>query len=148
MKKSVWIIVILTALTVGACKDQKSSDSILEQGATATMAKRDVKGFSELTFKEEGFYDFGTIKEGEVVEHEFSFTNTGKQPLKIVQAKPSCGCTAPDWTKSEIAPGEKGAVTVRFDSKGRLDQQNKSVRLITNTKKGDETVRFTAFVEK
>src|SRR3546814_20299030 len=38
-------------------------------------------------------YDFGTVKEGEKVEHEFTFTNTGSQPLNVSTVQASCGCT-------------------------------------------------------
>ncbi|MFY0655111.1 MAG: DUF1573 domain-containing protein, partial [Cyclobacteriaceae bacterium] len=35
-------------------------------------------------------HDFGKIKEGDVVEYEFKFTNTGDAPLIIASATGSC----------------------------------------------------------
>jgi hypothetical protein len=34
-------------------------------------------------------YDFGNIRGGGKVEHDFWFTNTGTGPLEIIRAKPS-----------------------------------------------------------
>src|SRR5688572_16193618 len=42
-------------------------------------------------------HDFGTIKEGQVVEYTYKFKNTGEAPLIIQGAQGSCGCTASDW---------------------------------------------------
>ncbi|MCP2042862.1 DUF1573 domain-containing protein [Pontibacter sp. HSC-36F09] len=78
-------------------------------------------------------YDFGTIKEGDIVEHTFKFTNTGKSPLVIESASASCGCTAPDWTKTPVAPGEEGEVKVRFDSRNKPGQQSPTVTVRANT---------------
>jgi hypothetical protein len=78
-------------------------------------------------------YDFGKIKQGEVVSHTFEFTNTGKQPLIIESASASCGCTAPDWTKTPVAPGEKGTVKVEFNSTGKFGQQAPMVTIRANT---------------
>jgi len=47
-------------------------------------------------FHEEEF-NFNTIKQGESVNHDFAFTNTGKEPLVISNAAGSCGCTVPTW---------------------------------------------------
>ncbi|MEL6277127.1 MAG: DUF1573 domain-containing protein, partial [Bacteroidota bacterium] len=47
---------------------------------------------TSMEFAESNF-DFGTITEGDVVTHTFSFTNTGEEPLIISDAKGSCGCT-------------------------------------------------------
>ena len=53
-------------------------------------------------------HDFGTIQEGERVETLFTFTNTGKSDLVIVDARGSCGCTVPEYPKNTpIAPGAK-----------------------------------------
>ena len=47
---------------------------------------------AELSFNKT-VHDFGTINEGETVETTFTFTNTGKPDLIIVDARASCeGC--------------------------------------------------------
>ena len=40
-------------------------------------------------------HDFGKIKQGVPVTHEFTFVNKGKVPMIITNAQPSCGCTIP-----------------------------------------------------
>ena len=52
-------------------------------------------------------YNFGTIKQGEHVTYDFSFENTGKEPLIISSAQGSCGCTVPQWPKEPITKGSK-----------------------------------------
>jgi hypothetical protein len=78
-------------------------------------------------------FDFGTIDQGEAVEHSFSFTNTGSEPLIISNAKGSCGCTVPQWPREPIAPGATANIDVRFDSKGKRNKQNKKVTITANT---------------
>ncbi|MBT8375672.1 MAG: DUF1573 domain-containing protein, partial [Bacteroidia bacterium] len=51
-----------------------------------------------------------------------------------------------NWTK-EVAPGETGEFTVKFNGKGNGNKVSKSVTLTTNTEKGTEVVKITAFVE-
>ena len=63
-----------------------------------------------MTF-EEVAYNFGTVKEGDIVNHTFDFVNTGNVPLLITNAKSTCGCTVPDWPKEAIAPGQKSRST-------------------------------------
>lgn len=77
-------------------------------------------------------YNFGTIKVGEIVEHEFTLVNTGEAPLIISNVQASCGCTTPDYSKTPIAPGEKGMVKVRFDSNGQMGNQHKIVTVTSN----------------
>ena len=86
----------------------------------------------KITFEEDQF-DFGTIKEGDVVEHTFKFTNTGKTALLINNARSTCGCTIPEWPKTPIQPGESNQIQVRFDSKGKAGRQNKPVTITANT---------------
>lgn len=86
----------------------------------------------EITFEENSF-DFGDIKEGDVVEHVFKFENTGTEPLIISNAKVSCGCTVPNYPKGEpIAPGATAELTVKFNSRGKMGQQNKIIRIVSN----------------
>mgnify|MGYP001824248516 FL=1 len=53
-------------------------------------------------------HDFGTITEGEEVTKIYTFKNSGEAPLIIENVRPSCGCTAPNWTKTPIPVGGTG----------------------------------------
>lgn len=78
-------------------------------------------------------YDFGTVKDGAVVEHTFTFKNTGDVPLIIQNATATCGCTVPKKPEKPIAPGETGEIQVRFDSSNKPGVQNKTVTVTANT---------------
>ncbi|HIB78103.1 MAG TPA: DUF1573 domain-containing protein [Flavobacteriales bacterium] len=82
---------------------------------------------------EEQAFDFGTLEDGDKVEHIFKFTNTSNNPLTISNARGSCGCTVPEWPKEPIAPGGTGEIKVKFDSKGKKGKQSKTVTLTANT---------------
>lgn len=76
-------------------------------------------------------HDYGNIKNGGNGTCTFVFTNTGNEPLVITTAKGSCGCTVPEWPKEPIAPGAKGTITVRYDTK-KVGAINKSVTITSN----------------
>lgn len=78
-------------------------------------------------------FDFGTIDEGEIVTHVFTFTNVGEEPLIVVNARGSCGCTVPQWPKEPILPGETASFTVKFNSKNKRGKRNQKVTITTNT---------------
>lgn len=63
-------------------------------------------------------WDFGRVKEGVVVKHDFTFKNETPGILKITGINTSCGCTATQAEKKSLAPGESTAINVAFDSKG------------------------------
>ncbi|MGH2642808.1 MAG: DUF1573 domain-containing protein [Chitinophagaceae bacterium] len=77
--------------------------------------------------------DFGTIKEGDVVQVDFKFKNTGTKPLIISEASSTCGCTIPDYSKKPVAPGEESILKVVFNSAGKMGQQFKPVWINANT---------------
>lgn len=91
-------------------------------------------------------HDFGTIREGQVVEYTYTVKNTGEAPLIIQNAQPSCGCTAPDWTKTPIPVGGTGYVKAKFDSNGKPNIQNKSITVTANTWPKQTVLRFKAMV--
>lgn len=64
-------------------------------------------------------FEFGNIKDGDVVQHTFRFKNAGEGPLTIAKVAASCGCTTPEWTEDVIPPGGEGKVVATFDSKGK-----------------------------
>lgn len=97
---------------------------------------------------DESEFDFGIINEGDVVEHAYSFTNTGTAPLLVLNATSTCGCTVPEWPDKPIAVGEKGTIKVIFDSKNKPGSQNKEVTIFANTFPNKTTVRIKGQVQK
>jgi len=91
-------------------------------------------------------HDFGTINEGQVVEYTYTFKNTGEAPMIIQDAKPSCGCTVPNWTKDPIPVGGSGYVKAKFDSNGKPGIQNKVITVTANTYPKQTVLRFKAMV--
>ena len=87
---------------------------------------------SEIVF-ETPEYNFGDIQENKgKVSHKFSFTNNGKESIRILTVKPSCGCTTPNWSKDEIKPGKKGFIIAEYNPTGRPGVFRKSLSVITN----------------
>jgi hypothetical protein len=82
---------------------------------------------------EQNTHDFGVIKDDKKQYTTFYFTNSGKEPLMILGAEGSCGCTVPTWPKDPIAPGKSGKIEVAFDPNGKLGEQSKIVTLTANT---------------
>jgi len=92
-------------------------------------------------------YDFGEVTDGEIVEVDYTFKNTGETNLIIYDASASCGCTVPEYPKDkEIKPGESGVIKARFDSSGQTGKQVKSITLTTNTKNSKKIIRMSGFV--
>ncbi len=86
-------------------------------------------------------FDFGKIKQGVPVTHEFSFINKGKVPMIITNAAPSCGCTIPAWTKDPIPPGGQGFVKATFNAAG-VGAFDKSVTVTANVETGVVMLRI------
>lgn len=114
---------------------------------TSPETKNSIIDGSEITF-EKKVHDFGTISEGEVVEHTFKFTNTGDTDLIISNASASCGCTIPDWPKEPIAPGKQGKIKVKFNSNGKKDMITKDITILANTDPVKTILQIKVFVEK
>jgi hypothetical protein len=100
-----------------------------------------------MTF-EQTDYDFGSVKEGEKVQHTYKFKNTGSEPLIISSAKGSCGCTVPKWPSEPIPPGGTGVIDVQFDSKGKPGKQTKRVTVNANTVPAQTFLNISGNVEK
>ncbi|WP_111443943.1 DUF1573 domain-containing protein [Breznakibacter xylanolyticus] len=94
-------------------------------------------------------FNFGQIKEGTKVTHNYELKNVGKSNLIIRKVKASCGCTAVQPAKMMLAPGESTSIKAEFDSKGRTGRQSKGITVITNDPTASTTIlQFTAEVVK
>jgi hypothetical protein len=139
-------IAILSMLV--SCKPTQKSETTVSSGGSTTASdttKAPALPVSSIKFATD-MHDFGKIAEGEKVSYRYIFTNSGTLPLKIKNVKPTCGCTTPDWTKEEIAPGGTGYVVAEFDSKGRAGTNNKTIEVFANTEPEVTPLRFTAEV--
>lgn len=77
-------------------------------------------------------WNFGKVKAGEAVTHEFVFTNEGDAPLLIQRVVTSCGCTAALASKDEIGPGKEGRIKATFDTTGYAGKVLKYIYVESN----------------
>ncbi|WP_106794952.1 DUF1573 domain-containing protein [Aquimarina sp. Aq78] len=145
MKKEFLILASLLVMAVVSCKDDATKKINVENVAVSESRDAKVSDFPVMDFAQTN-HNFGTINEGDIVEHKFTFTNTGKAPLVIISAKGSCGCTVSKWPKEPIAPGATGDMMVTFNSNGKPNMQNKQVTITANTEKGKEILKIKAMV--
>jgi hypothetical protein len=80
------------------------------QNAAQTKKAEDFIKFKETT------YNFGKIKQGVPVTHDFQFTNISEQPIVIEFAQASCGCTTPTWPQGAVAKNKADKVSAGFNA--------------------------------
>lgn len=85
-------------------------------------------------------HTFGQISDAEQVKTTFEFKNTGKGTLIIQDVHSTCGCTVPDLTKTEYAPGESGTLEVVFKPQGKQGMNHQRVTVRTNDPENPSTV--------
>ena len=99
-------------------------------GFIAQEEKAVAIGGAEISFDKET-HDYGQMEQHANGQCVFVFTNTGTAPLKITNAKGSCGCTVPKCDKNPILPGQTSDISVKYDTK-RVGPINKSVTITSN----------------
>lgn len=60
--------------------------------------------------------DVGEIPQGIPKPIEFEFKNTSKEPVVVVSAQGSCGCTSTDFPKTPVLPGATTKITATFNA--------------------------------
>lgn len=125
-----------TTMATDDAANQMTASGNQPDNVASTRPEAPRGGTTTIAFDSE-IADFGTIQDGEKVTHEFTFTNTGDEPLVISNARGSCGCTVPEWERNPVMPGETGSLTVEYDSTnkggvgGKVD--TKFVTITANT---------------
>lgn len=89
-----------------------ASALVLSAGVFAQQAQKaeDVVKFKELS------YDFGKIKQGTPVSHDFDFTNISNNPVIIESAMASCGCTTPVKPEGAVQKGKDDVIKAGFNA--------------------------------
>lgn len=137
------IVVFLATLSFYSCTSNEAAN---EEERRAEYAEY-IDEPTEIEFKEPVF-DFGTVTDGEEVEHTWKFTNVGDQNLVLFNVTASCGCTVPEnWPKEPIPPGESGEISVKFNSTGRVGLAQKKITVEANTGKTTTFLTLKGVVE-
>lgn len=159
MKNFIKIVPLVAAMALVSCKKDQTADQLIVQEETALTPPQSVeeaqaemvqaaqsKPLTNIALSEAQF-DFGKIKKGDQKEHVYEVTNTGENPLIISQVKPGCGCTVPDYTKDPILPGQKGKITLKFDSSNFDGLVNKQAEVYANVEKAPIVISFSADIQ-
>jgi hypothetical protein len=93
--------------------------------------QQELNNSPRITFTRTEFHG-GNVIQGEALNYRFEFRNTGTQPLRIQNVRASCGCTASAPEDSVVAPGASSTITARFDSRGKMGEQHKTVTVVSN----------------
>lgn len=117
----------LVALFISALSVAQSAE-VKTKKATQQAVKPTKQ--SELKWDVEN-HNFGEIEKGKPVSYEFAFTNTTDQTIILTKVKASCGCTATNYTKTPVKPGEKGTVTATYNA-AAPGNFHKTVTVTTN----------------
>lgn len=97
---------------------------------------------------EEFIKDMGTIKQGQVIDTEFKYTNTGKSDLVFRKFESSCGCTTVSPQGMTVKPGASGSLKVTFNSAGKRNRQNNTITVVSNDPKNPRIMlRMNAVIE-
>jgi hypothetical protein len=143
LKKTVAMFAI-ASLVLTACKKENAALRIDDKEAKEAEIVHAQSGNLPVSKFDSMEFDFGTITQGDKVEHTYKVSNEGTANLVISDVKPSCGCTVPEFTKTPIKPGTTGDIKVIFDSTGKSGEVNKTVTVNMNTEKASEVLKFKA----
>lgn len=134
MRKSIFVIIALLVISVACKRTEKDNvnSTTGEKGAAIEF--------------EETSFDFGTLTEGDQVEHAFHFKNTGSVPVQIHDVIVQCGCTVASKPNGLIGVGKADSILVHFNSEGKVGANKKFVTVVANTEKELKPLSFTAEV--
>ena len=132
-------VVFLSFSTVNAQGNDKKADK------TKPAKTKPVKVTGpQITFTSTTI-DYGTIANSSDGNREFTFKNTGKEPLIISGCSGSCGCTVPTCPKEAILPGKTGTIKVHYDT-NRTGAFTKNVTVQSNDPSGPKVLTITGTV--
>lgn len=82
-------------------------------------------------------YNWGSVSQGEKVDYEFQFKNTGTETLEISKIDTSCGCTTSEYTKV-VEPNGVGTVMAHVATDNLSGRPTRSLTVHTNSSETPE----------
>ncbi|MCD6067708.1 MAG: hypothetical protein K0S33_2534 [Bacteroidetes bacterium] len=89
--------------------------------------------------------DYGTIEKDANGMREIKCTNTGKEPLILIDVKTSCGCLVASYPKEPLAAGKSCIIQVKYDTK-RTGPFQKTITVISNTEEKTHVIKVKGVV--
>jgi hypothetical protein len=77
-------------------------------------------------------WDFGIVKAGLLLQHDFILKNESAKELNIREVNTSCGCTVSRVKNKALKPQESTVIEVKFNSKGYTGKVKQFVFLTTD----------------
>lgn len=131
--KRVFFVLIVAGLFACQASDEKSGQQLSPE--EKANAERDSTNYTTIEWLDSTVKDLGKIKQGEVVEVNYKFKNSGDKNLIFTNVRASCGCTVPEKPEKPYASGEQGVIKAKFDSRGkRIGETRNTVYVTANTK--------------
>lgn len=95
-------------------------------------------------------HDFGTVSESDgELNCSFEVLNSSQtDSLSLFAVFTSCGCTNVKWTRTAIAPGQKGQISVSYSNDEGPYPFDKSVTVYTSAQKKPFVLHIKGVVEK
>lgn len=100
----------------------------------STLTEEELLNAPQVSFDDTEF-NYGTITDGDIVEHTFTVTNKGNSDLYIRKIETGCGCTVATPEKGVLAAGESTTIKAVFNSAHKEGNIRIYVRVITNDPK-------------
>lgn len=115
MKRLAVLMFLFLSASCITASAANSGDTLLNSGSSQEELSR---VSPELKATEEPLWDFGKVREGDVVSHDFAIKNNSSSVMGIREISTSCGCTLSRIKKMIAKPGESTIIEVKFNSKG------------------------------
>ena len=145
------LVILNLLILIISCKNTTKPqinpyDELIRNPMTANKYM-DTVNIPKLYFRENN-YNFGSVIQGDSVVHEFIFYNTGKARLLITNVSSSCGCTVPKIYRDNLPPGDSSMLKVVFNSKDKIDYQQKKITIFANTFPPETEIFLSGYVNK
>ena len=131
-----FIYIALSILALSACRltDYSEDDGIDTSIINTPSSDGDASNVAELSLAVD-VIDLGMITQGEKIDFNLEFTNTGEGPLVLTDVRATCGCTVgKNWPREPIESGGSGNMTISFNSEGKDGHKESTISIVANTR--------------
>lgn len=129
------IIFLVAGIILVSCNETDKKPVVkANMDSIANVTMSDSSKYTTIQWLDSVNRDLGKIKEGQIVEVEWHFKNTGNKPLIISNVSAGCGCTVAEKPEAPIAPGKEDFIKAQFNSKNQhIGENQKTLTVVANT---------------